>query len=152
VVESQPGIFCFQADPSPYGSWVAALFADFTTFAAPPWYPPSRRVKPGETVILLATGLGPVTPEAPIGRVAPGPSRVTAAIDVYFSRREVAKATVTYAGLVPGTVGLYQINVIVPEVLYPELSPDDYVGLSVNVGGKPTLIDARRGLFISMAK
>ena len=152
VVELQPGFLCFQADPSPYGSWVAALFPDFAIFAAPPWYPPSRRARPGDTIILLAIGLGPVEPAVPVGRIAPGASRMTSPVAVYFSRRDVVKATVTYAGLVPGTVGLYQINVIVPDILYPDLPIDDYVGVSVNVGGKPTLLDARRGLFIGMAK
>jgi uncharacterized protein (TIGR03437 family) len=54
--------------------------------------------KPGETIVLFGIGFGATDLQ---GRV-----------DVFFG---FAKAQVTYAGLVPGTVGLYQFNIVVPE-------------------------------------
>ena len=44
-------------------------------------------------------------------------------------------ATVTYAGLVAGTVGLYQINVVVPAIVMPGQTSDYYVNVFVNVNG-----------------
>lgn len=67
----------------------------------------------GETVTVYLTGLGAVTPAVADGTAAPSKPLALAVnqIDVFV---EGVKAPVTYAGLAPGFVGLYQINFVVP--------------------------------------
>ncbi len=69
----------------------------------------------GEVIILYATGLGPSNPPVATGAVAPSPpmplAQVTVAPVVTVGG---ANAQVVYAGLSPGSVGLYQIDVVVP--------------------------------------
>lgn len=64
-------------------------------------------------------------------------------VEVSFGRVSApVLGTVTYVGVVPGTVGLYQINVVLPDIaLPPGLTWDDYVNVSVNVNGTPVRQD-----------
>lgn len=66
-----------------------------------------------EDLVLYATGLGAVSPPVPSGEAARGSplSLATQPVSVTIGGREVI---VTFAGLAPGYVGLYQINVRVP--------------------------------------
>ncbi|MEX2301932.1 MAG: proprotein convertase P-domain-containing protein [Bryobacterales bacterium] len=68
---------------------------------------------PGATVSLFATGLGPVEPDSPTGRLAPASplAEVEAEVTAMVGQ---SPAQVSFAGLAPGYVGLYQVNVIVP--------------------------------------
>src|SRR5262249_22194531 len=72
--------------------------------------PPARA---GETMTLYGIGFGPVTPSTPAGQVASGNSQLLLPVQFLF---EQAAATVSYAGLSPGSVGLYQFNLTVPNV------------------------------------
>ena len=66
----------------------------------------------GSTVVLYATGLGATTPAAKSGYGGSGaaPFNVVAApFDVYIGGN---KAAVAWAGLAPGFVGVYQVNVV----------------------------------------
>jgi uncharacterized protein (TIGR03437 family) len=66
----------------------------------------------GSTVVLYATGLGVTTPLAASGSggsVSPPFNQVASSFDVYIGG---SKATVAWAGLAPGFVGVYQLNVI----------------------------------------
>ncbi len=64
----------------------------------------------GDTIILLATGLGAVSQPVAAGSPAPA-APVTATVRVWVAGVELLP---TYAGLAPGTAGLYQINVPLP--------------------------------------
>lgn len=68
---------------------------------------------PGETLTLYGIGFGAVTPTStPIaGQVVQGLTSVSVPIQVFFGD---IQAEVSYAGLVPDLVGLYQLNVKVP--------------------------------------
>lgn len=68
---------------------------------------------PGETLTFYGTGFGPITPNFPAlgGRKAQGQTLVTNPVTFKFGDSE---ARVTYAGLAPTFVGLYQFNVEVP--------------------------------------
>lgn len=69
---------------------------------------------PGSTIILYATGLGVTNPPAATGAggaAAEPLNRAAKAPDVYIGE---TKAQVAYAGLAPGFVGVYQLNVVVP--------------------------------------
>jgi uncharacterized protein (TIGR03437 family) len=71
----------------------------------------TRTPDTGSTVILYATGLGATTPPAQSGNGGgAAPFNVVAApFDVYIGG---TKATVAWAGLAPGFVGVYQVNVV----------------------------------------
>jgi uncharacterized protein (TIGR03437 family) len=73
----------------------------------------SKPAAKGRPVIVYATGQGIVDPPLATGKIAPaGPlchaPAVTAKIDD-------AQAVVDFSGLAPGFVGLWQVNVVVPE-------------------------------------
>ncbi len=74
---------------------------------------PSRPAIPGDYISIFGTGLGPIrVPVAPGVRSPAGDgSRVTAPVGVSIGGMA---AEVTYAGLAPGWVGLYQVNARVP--------------------------------------
>ncbi len=70
----------------------------------------------GDTVLVFCTGLGVTTPALATGAVAPaanltGPLIANAAVTATVGG---VPATVKFAGLAPGYVGLYQVNVQIP--------------------------------------
>lgn len=67
----------------------------------------------GETVILYCTGLGDVNGSPVAGSAAPS-SPLPGALQKVEVLMNGLAANVVYAGLTPGSVGLYQINFIVP--------------------------------------
>jgi uncharacterized protein (TIGR03437 family) len=78
---------------------------------------PEDPALPGETVIVFLTGLGEVDP--PFADGAPGPSGPLSVVtdpdlQVEFGREA---GTVLFAGAAPGFVGLYQINVTIPDTV-----------------------------------
>ena len=98
---------------------------------------PSHPAHAGDVLVMNAIGLGPTTPavatgagapaEEPLARVDPQPS-------VAFGGGFTGTAVIVqpdFAGLVPGMVGLYQINVAVPE----DAPRGPAVALSVSVAG-----------------
>jgi uncharacterized protein (TIGR03437 family) len=104
--QATPGVFL------PNGKHAAALHADFTLVT------PESAAKPGETVLVYLTGLGDVAPAVAAGTPAPGDplSTVTTPVAAFIDGRE---AKMTFVGLAPGLIGLYQINVEVPAATAP---------------------------------
>jgi uncharacterized protein (TIGR03437 family) len=74
---------------------------------------PSSPVSRGDTIVIYCAGLGPVTPAIVAGAAAPVNALFSTAdpVTVTIGGRD---ATVRFAGLAPGSVAEYQINVIVP--------------------------------------
>jgi uncharacterized protein (TIGR03437 family) len=96
--------------------YVAALFSDGATFVLPTGAisgVTSRPAKPGEVITLYGVGFGSVTPNIPAGQVVQQSNTLAAPFHVLFGG---AEATVQYDGLAPSAVGLYQFNVVVPNV------------------------------------
>ena len=75
---------------------------------------PSNPAHPGEVIIVYATGLGPVSPPVASGVAASGPAPATPpylSIEAVQSTPPYSLGSVLYAGLTPGFVGLYQLNI-----------------------------------------
>ncbi|MBI1355933.1 MAG: hypothetical protein GC160_16455 [Acidobacteria bacterium] len=79
---------------------------------------PTAPARPGDVLVIYATGLGPVTPEVPTGAAAPS-SPLSYAVDmpiVNFGRLAFGPlADPLFVGLSPTFVGLFQVNVVVPD-------------------------------------
>ena len=65
----------------------------------------------GETLVFYGTGFGAVTNNQVAGKIASGQTSLTSAFAMTIGG---INATVQYAGLAPGLVGVYQFNVVVP--------------------------------------
>jgi len=95
---------------------VVALTPDFTRFIGEPGMIPGVAfvaAKPGDNVAIYALGCGPTSPPTSAGVVAAQGS----ALALPFTLRiGGVVAQVTFAGLVGGTIGLYQFNVVIPNV------------------------------------
>jgi uncharacterized protein (TIGR03437 family) len=111
--------------------YVVALFSDGVTYVLPVGAIPnvtSRPAKPGDTIVLYGLGFGPVNPSVPAGTITPQLTKLVSPLQILFG--QTPATTISYAGLVPPYVGLYQFNVVVPPV-----SDNDAVELTFNIGG-----------------
>jgi len=112
--------------------YVTALLPDNVTYVAPPGSiagVTSRRVAPGETIVLYGIGFGLVIPPSPAGIIAPAGTKVILPLQISFGQ---TPAQLSFYGLATGFVGLYQFNVVVPAV------PDnDLVPVTVSLAGNP---------------
>lgn len=79
-------------------------------------------VKPGDALVVYMTGLGAVDGAISTGVLAPASPllKVFAPVEVQFGEISV---TPLFAGLTPGFVGLYQVNVIVPPNVVSRVYP-----------------------------
>lgn len=134
----QPG---FLMAPLPSSS-LLALFPD----GAYVWYDgidtelPSRVAKAGDTVVLYAIGCGPVTPDAPAGQVVTQPNSLQTPFQILQPVFQGANSTMEpvtlwYAGLAVGSIGLYQFNMVVPEVEFVPGSQISGTQLSYSLNG-----------------
>jgi uncharacterized protein (TIGR03437 family) len=83
---------------------------------------PSNPAHAGEVIIVYATGLGKVSPPVVSGVAATGPSSVVPACGSFGFVQSTAPyltGSILYAGLTPGFVGLYQLNIQLPQSLTP---------------------------------
>jgi uncharacterized protein (TIGR03437 family) len=128
VVEYLPGIFT--ANGSGQGQGIV-VHANSATLVAPTGaYGASYPAAQGEVVTMYATGLGPVdhqpvtgqaTPESPLAQTTTLPTVTVGDI----------ASKVSFSGLSPGLVGLYQVNFQVP----PTAPPGNYVPVVLSIGG-----------------
>jgi uncharacterized protein (TIGR03437 family) len=89
----------------------------------------SRVPRPGDILTFYGVGFGAVNPAVPAGRITPASPLNTLATPVEF-RFGQTPATVSFQGLAPNFVGLYQFNVTVPQL------PAGVVQLNVTQGGQ----------------
>lgn len=73
----------------------------------------SRPAKPGDVVILYGIGFGPVTPDIPAGQLVAESNMLSSKFVITIGDET---GTVQYAGLAPTFTGLYQFNVVVPQI------------------------------------
>jgi uncharacterized protein (TIGR03437 family) len=110
--------------------YVGATFAD-GSFVLPAGAVPgvkARPAKPGETIIFFGLGFGPVDPSVPAGTITQQLTRLRSPLQILFGQTPVT--TISYEGLVPPYVGLYQFNLVVPLV-----ADNDAVPVTFNIGG-----------------
>jgi len=69
----------------------------------------------GSVIQLFATGLGPVAPPVATGTLAPSSAPLALSTEVPTVTLDGAPANVEFSGLSPGFVGLWQVNVRVPQ-------------------------------------
>jgi uncharacterized protein (TIGR03437 family) len=109
LTTSAPGLFMVAG-----GTQAIAINGDGTIAAAPGSIPGlnTHPAKSGETLVLYATGLGPVTPDILSGRDSLDQLRSTVTMPVVTIGG--TQATVVFSGLAPQFVGVNQLNVTVP--------------------------------------
>jgi uncharacterized protein (TIGR03437 family) len=134
----QPGLFAHPAFTIAGRQHIGAVYAnDGNTFVMPVGAVAgiaSRPARPGETILLFGIGFGAATPGAWSGEIAQQQSELTEPVTMYVNQ---SKATLLYAGLVPGAVGLYQFNLVVPTVAASDAVPLTFS--QGNVAGTQTL-------------
>jgi uncharacterized protein (TIGR03437 family) len=93
--------------------YAGAFFNDGVTLVMPPGAVAgvtSKRASPGDRITFWGVGFGPVTPPSPAGQLVPGLNSLAG----FSMNIGGTAASVEYAGLAPGLVGVYQFNVFVP--------------------------------------
>ena len=109
----------------------SAIISNTSSLAAPTGaYPGSRPVQKGEFVLLYCTGLGAVMNQPAAGDVSPSspPATTVATPTLTLGGNSVP---VSFSGLAPGFVGLYQINFQIPA----NAASGSAIAIVVSVGG-----------------
>jgi uncharacterized protein (TIGR03437 family) len=122
VEDVQPGLFAPSSLLTGGKQYAGVILADGSLASVS-----SPKVRPGDTVTLYGIGFGSVAPNLAAGEIVRNANAVVLPLQMYFGD---TPATVTYAGLAPGTLGLYQINVVVPAV-----PASDTIPLSFKLNG-----------------
>lgn len=142
VVVENDGLFSdavnvpvFSAQPYVAPGWV--LHSNFQPVTA------EDPALPGEVLVLYAVGLGSVSPQPATGAPAPLVPPLANVLDPAFGVTIGSPASVLYAGLAGGYVGLYQVNARVPDI-----TPSGVVPVLLTSGGtqisKPVLLPVTR--------
>jgi uncharacterized protein (TIGR03437 family) len=104
VASASPGVFTVNANGSGGGIF---LHANYTAVNS------SSPAQPGETILIYCTGLGATSPAVTSGNGAPTSPTSNTVVMPTVTIGGVS-SFVSFAGLAPGYVGLYQINAQVP--------------------------------------
>lgn len=116
LAANQPGIFSINSSGAGQG---AIQVANTVIFAAPAGSIPGAQARPvhrGEFITIYCTGLGATNPTVASGQPAVGAPRATIPVTVTIGGVTVPA---DFAGLSPGFVGLYQVNIPVPAGVLP---------------------------------
>src|SRR5579871_2160100 len=127
VVQFSPGIFTTTQS----GSGQGIIVGPTNILAAPVGaFPGSQPVSPGDGVTIYCTGLGAVVNQPATGAVAGASPLPQTTVQATASTGGLP-ATVSYSGLTPGGVGLYQVNATVPA----GVSLGNAVPVTISIGG-----------------
>jgi uncharacterized protein (TIGR03437 family) len=128
---TQPGLLAPAAFVVNNKQYVAAQHAD-QTFVLPANAIPgvaSSPATPGETITIYGIGFGPVSDGTTAGTIVTVEDTLSTSIQFLFGN---TPAMLSYDGLAPGLTGLYQFDVVVPNVNTSNAMP-----FSFNLGGTP---------------
>jgi uncharacterized protein (TIGR03437 family) len=91
--------------------------------------------QPGEIVVIYATGLGPTDPNPEIGEIPETAASMQwlSSLSVSLGGAVLPSYLIKYAGVTPGCVGLYQLNIELPQ----DVGADPVI--QVSVGAKSSL-------------
>jgi uncharacterized protein (TIGR03437 family) len=128
VAAAEPGVFTVSQTGAGQGSIVKS---DGVTVAQP-----GTPASIGETVVIYCSGLGAVTPKVKEGSPAPGVPPLSTTDNPVTVTIGGKPATVAFSGLTPGSVGLYQINAVVPSGIIT----GDAVPVVIGVAGQTSPI------------
>jgi uncharacterized protein (TIGR03437 family) len=134
VNATEPGLLAPPSFDIGGQQYVTALFPDGSTYVLPPGSisgVASRRAQPGDNITLYGVGFGSVIPSIPAGQIVQQDNSLALPFHLFLGNTEAA---VTYAGLAPGVVGLYQFDVVVPTV-----STSDAIPLRFTLNGSAGL-------------
>ena len=129
VNQTQPGLLAPGAFKIGGRQYVGALLSD-GSFALPQGAisgVASRPAKVGETITIYGIGFGPVTGGITAGTVVTQANTLTTQVQFLFN---ATPGTLSYYGLAPSLTGLYQFNMVVPNV-----PANSTVPISVSLGG-----------------
>lgn len=137
IVPANPGLFAF-GGPEPRSGLI--LHADPTSpeHGGTP-VTADNPAKPGEVVILWAAGLGRVSAVAPLATGAPfegSDAHVLTPVSAVVNGRS---AQVVSAGLPHGSIGIYEVRILLPADLVPDpkaqllITQDNYVSNKITV-------------------
>ncbi len=96
--------------------YVVALTTNFASYIGRPNMlagVSSVTAKPGDMITIYALGLGPTDPQTSAGVAAAQNSNVTLPLQLKIGG---VLANIPFAGLLKDTIGLYQLNVVIPNV------------------------------------
>src|SRR5579862_3781736 len=130
VNPDQPGLLAPSSFVIGGTQYAVALFPDGVTYVLPTGAITglnARPAKPGDTITLYGIGFGPVTPGIPAGQIVQESNMLAGQFQMQFG---ATPAMLDYDGLAPLEVGLYQFNVVVPDV-----SVGNAVPLTFSLGG-----------------
>lgn len=131
IAPAAPAFFQFNAQE------VAAAHADGTPVSD------DQPARPGEIVVLYATGLGQTAPPVVYAELATKAASIQnqVGLQILVGGSQVDAKAVYYAGLAPGFAGLYQINLQLPSNVGP--NPEIRVGTASVISPANLIIPVR---------
>ena len=107
LVDAAPGLFLWPDRKDPI-----VVHGDNTTYVTS-----GAPARPGETVVIYAAGLGRTAPDPGAGEIlmVQMPLKQPDSLKVYLGGAALEPWRIKYAGLTPGSPGLYQVNLELPE-------------------------------------
>jgi len=106
LVAAAPRLFATDA-----GFAIAQHGADYSVIT------PAAPALPGEVIVVYATGLGSTAPEPQPFDIPQYPGLLVNSLQMFLDGAQVSPDRIFYAGLTPGSAGVYQINVTLPDVM-----------------------------------
>jgi len=95
----------------------------------------------GETVVLYGIGFGQTTPNVGVGAIPQAAARVISGIAVLLNGTPVDGSRILYAGVTPGSAGLYQVNLVLPDA--PGTDPEIRVAMGPQTSRAGLLLAVR---------
>jgi trimeric autotransporter adhesin len=130
VGSAQPDILQISAANSPAAAknlW--SLLTAGTSFT-PASAAPATALKPGENLVIYCTGLGAIN--TPLAPGAPPPSTPISTVNAVSVSIGGTSVPVTFAGLVPGYPGIYQVTLTVPS----DAPTGENIPVTISVAGE----------------